>query len=239
MTLTGSASAGFGPPTSFSSMLYPNPTGGGRRMADGARRDILDSAFGSGFNFTRLDFSGATLVGWLDGSPVSVDIADTKPAVTDTSLVVASLPIGVPKGYEGELPPQVIARRQIGATTLNRQQYGSYDLASGESIAFQFTLPVGMGKFLLDGLYVNIDGRLRGAPGAGPVLGEVSIFNWQRAEWEDRTVAFGRNLVKDASPYVSATGDVRIRYTFKAPPDTAATGVSFSRFDVTASGLMQ
>ena len=27
MTLTGSASAGFGPPTSFSSMLYPNPTG--------------------------------------------------------------------------------------------------------------------------------------------------------------------------------------------------------------------
>lgn len=239
MTLSGSASAGFGPPTSFSSMLYPNPTGGGRKIADGARRDILDSAFGSGFNFTRLDFSGATLVGWLDGAPVPIDIDETKPAVTDTSLVVATLPIGIPKGYEGELPPQVIARRQIGATTLNRQQYGSYDLASGESIAFQYTLPVGMGKFLLDGLYVNIDGRLRGAPGAGPVLGEISIFNWQRAEWEDRTVAFGRNLVKDAAPYVSATGDVRIRYTFKAPPDTAATGVSFSRFDVTASGLMQ
>jgi hypothetical protein len=239
MNLAGSASAGFGPPTSFSSLLYPNPTGRGRRMADGARRDILDSAFGSGFNFSRLDFSGATLVGWLDGSPVALDIDDVKPAVADTSLVVASLPIGLPKGYEGELPPQVIARRQIGATTLNRQQYGSYDLASGESIAFQFTLPVGTGKFLLDGLYVNIDGRLRGAPGAGPVLGEISIFNWQRAEWEDRTVAFGRNLVKDALPYVSATGDVRFRYTFKPPPDTAATGVSFSRFDVTASGLMQ
>ena len=239
MTLSGSASAGFGPPTSFSSMLYPNPTGGGRRMADGARRDILDSVFGSGFNFTRFDFGGATLVGWLDASPVSLDIADTKPAIADTTLMVASLPIGVPKGYEGELPPQVISRRQIGSTTLNRQQYGSYDLASGESIAFQFTLPVGTGKFLLDGIFVNIDGRLRGAPGAGPVLGEISIFNWQRAEWEDRTVGFGRNLVKDASPYVSATGDVRVRYTFKAPPDTAATGVSFSRFDVTASGLMQ
>jgi len=208
-------------------------------MADGARRDVLDSVFGSGFNFTRLDLSGVTVIGWLDGSLVPLIIPDTKPAVTDTTLIVASLPIGLPKGYEGELPPQAIARRQIGATTLNRQQYGSYDLASGESIAFQFTLPVGTGKFLLDGLLINIDGRLRGAPGAGPTLGEVSIFNWQRAEWEDRIVGFGRNLVKDASPYVSATGDVRVRYTFKAPPDTAATGVSFSRFDVTASGLMQ
>ena len=44
MTLTGNASAGFGPPTSFSSLLYPSPGGGGRRVPDGARRDVLDSA---------------------------------------------------------------------------------------------------------------------------------------------------------------------------------------------------
>jgi hypothetical protein len=239
MTLTGNASAGFGPPTSFSSLLYPGPTGTGRRAADGARRDILDSAFGSGFNFSRLDIAGPTLLGWIDVPATTVEVIDARPATIDTTLLVSSLPIALPKGYEGELPPQVILRRQLGATTLNRQQFGSYDLASGESIAFQFSLPTGTSKLLLDGLYVNIDGRLRGVPGTPSVLGEVSLYNWQRAEWEDRIVGFGRNLVRDVAPYVSATGDIRVRYTFKAPPDTTATGVSFTRFDVTASGLMR
>lgn len=239
MALQGNASAGFGPPTSFSSLLYPGPAGSSRRTTDGARRDILDSAFGAGFNFSRLELSGPTLLGWIDAPAVAVDVQDARPATIDTTLLISSLPLTLPKGYEGELPPQVIARRQIGATTLNRQQYGSYELASGESLSFQFSLPVGTNKFLLDGLYVNIDGRLRGVPGAPSVLGEVSLYNWQRSEWEDRIVGFGRNLVRDLAPYVSANGDVRVRYTFKPPPDTSATGVSFTRFDVTASGLMR
>jgi hypothetical protein len=239
MTLTGNASAGFGPPTSFSSLLYPGPAGTRRRNPDGARRDILDSAFGSGFNFSRLDISGPTLLGWIDVPATTIDVVDMRPATVETTLLVSSVPVTLPKGYEGELPPQVILRKQLGATTLNRQQFGSYDLASGESIAFQFSLPSGTSKLLLDGLYVNIDGRLRGVPGAPSVLGEVSLYNWQRAEWEDRIVGFGRNLVRDVAPYVSATGDIRVRYTFKPPPDTSATGVSFTRFDVTASGLMR
>ncbi|MCC6174380.1 MAG: hypothetical protein IT305_03660 [Chloroflexi bacterium] len=232
------ASAGFGPPTSFSSLLYPGPVTG-RRQADAARRDILDSAFGSGFNFTRLDVSGPTLLGWLDTPALSIAIADAHPGVVDNTLFISSLPVGLTKGYDGELPPQVVIRRQLGATTLNRQQYGSFDLASGESIAFQFSLPAGPSRFLTDGIYVNIDGRLRGAPSPGVALGEVSLYNWRRAEWEDRIVGFGRNLVRDPAPYISAAGDVRVRYTFKPPPDSAATGVSFSRFDVTASGLMR
>lgn len=246
MTLNGSASAGFGPPTSFSSLLHPGSGvnsrragEGSRRSVDGARRDILDSAFGSGFNFTRLDLPGPTLLGWIDTPAATVEVQDARPAVLDTTLLISSVPITLATGYEGELPPGVITRRQIGATTLNRQQFGSYDLASGESLAFQFSLPAGTSSFLVDGLYINIDGRLRGVPGAPAALGEVSLYNWQRSEWEDRIVGFGRNLVRDMAPYVSATGDVRVRYTFKPPPDTSATGVSFTRFDVTASGLMR
>ena len=239
MTLTGNASAGFGPPTSFSSLLYPARPGrdGASPMAPGATSWTRRSA--PGFNFSRLDLSGPTVLGWIDVPATTVDVIDARPATVDTTLLVSSLPLTLPKGYEGELPPQVIQRRQLGATTLNRQQFGSYDLASGESIAFQFSLPTGTSKLLLDGLYVNIDGRLRGVPGTPSVLGEVSLYNWQRAEWEDRIVGFGRNLVRDVAPYVSATGDIRVRYTFKAPPDTSATGVSFTRFDVTASGLMR
>jgi hypothetical protein len=240
INLAGTASAGFGPPTSFSSLLYPAGSGrGARRPTDSARRDVLDSVFGSGFNFTRLEFNGPTLMGWLDKSGLDLEVRDVRPSVLESTLYISSLPIGLPKGYEGELPASTVSRRQLGATTLNRQQFGSYDLANGEAIALQFTLPVSNGRFLLDGVYVNIDGRFRGVASAGPALGEVSLYNWRSAEWEDRIVGFGRNLVKDAAPYVSAVGDVRVRYTFKPAPDSGATGVSFSRFDVTAAGLMR
>ncbi|MDP8922314.1 MAG: hypothetical protein M3O34_05485 [Chloroflexota bacterium] len=238
--LNVAAAAGFGPPTSFSSQLYPSPYfSGGRRATDAARRDILDSVFGSGFNYARLDLAGPTILGWLDKGVVPLEMADVRPAVVETSLFISPLALGVPKGFEGELLAPSIVRRQLGTATLNRQQFGSLDLASGESIAFQFSLPVSNGKFLIDGILVNLDGRFRGVSGGGPSLGEVSLYNWQLTEWEDRIVGFGRNLVSDASPYVSATGDVRVRYTFKPPPDSGITGVSFSRFDVTASGFMR
>ena len=238
MNLGPAASAGYGPPTSFSSLLYPTASGG-RRPPDAVRRDVLDSVFGSGFNLARLELGGPTLMGWLDGSSLPLTVRDARPAQVETTLFISTLPIGLPKGYEGELPAPAVSHRQLGATTLNRQQFGSYDLGNGESIALQFGLPVTNGRFLLDGLYVNIDGRFRGVPSAGPTLGEVALYNWRSAEWEDRIVGFGRNLVKDPAPYISAVGDVRVRYTFKPPSDSGATGVSFSRFDVTAAGLMR
>jgi hypothetical protein len=183
--------------------------------------------------------AGPTLMGWLDGSLVELDVLDARPAEVRSTLFINSLPINLTKGWEGELPASVVSRRQLGAATLNRQQFGSYDLANGESIALQFGLPVSSSRFLIDGLFVNIDGRYRGVAASGPALGEVSLYNWRSAEWEDRIIGFGRNLVKDAAPYISAAGDVRVRYTFKPAPDSGATGVSFSRFDVTVSGLMR
>ena len=238
VNLQPAATAGYGPPTSFSSLLYP-AVNVARRQNDTARRDILDSVFGSGFNFSRLELSGPTVIGWLDASAVALEVRDTRPAQVENTLFVSPLPIGLAKGYEGELPAPVVARRQLGAATLNRQQFGSYDLSNGESIALQFSLPVSNGRFLTDGLYVNIDGRFRGVSAAAAALGEVALYNWRSGEWEDRIVGFGRNLVKDPAPYLSATGDVRVRYTFKPAPDSGVTGVSFTRFDVTASGLMR
>jgi hypothetical protein len=241
MTLVGNGSAGVGPPSSFAAQLAPQGSGrrGNLSGPETARKDVLEATFGTGFSAARFELAGPTLLGWIDTSAAAIQIADVRPSTVETTMLVSSLPITLPKGFEGELPPQVIQRRQLGTMSLNRQQSGSYDLTSGESLAFQFSLPSGTSKLLLDGLYVNIDGRLRGAAGASNLLGEVSLFNWRTAEWEDRVVGFGRNLVRDVAPYVSAAGDIRVRYTFKPPPDTAATGVSFSRFDVTASGLMR
>lgn len=48
-------------------------------LGHSARRDILDSAFGSGFNFTRLCMGGPTLLGWIDAPAAVVDVQDTRP----------------------------------------------------------------------------------------------------------------------------------------------------------------
>ena len=87
--------------------------------------------------------------------------------------------------------------------------------------------------------YVNIDGRLRGVAGApiDPRRGLDLQLAASRVGGSDRRLRAEPGPRRLAVRL--ATGDMRVRYTFKAPPDTAATGVSFTRFDVTASGLMQ
>ena len=87
-------------------VLEPTLSGGsgGRRPADPARRDVLDSVFGSGFNFARLEMAGPTLMGWLDGSLVELDVVDARPAEVRSTLLINSLPIHLSKGWEGELP---------------------------------------------------------------------------------------------------------------------------------------
>ena len=73
MQLPAAATAGYGPPNSFASLLYPSGIPQ-KRPGDAARRDVLDSAFGQAFNFTKLEFYGLTLLGWFDGSAIDLDL---------------------------------------------------------------------------------------------------------------------------------------------------------------------
>lgn len=238
MALQPGASAGYGPPNSFASLLYPG-TGARRRPSDVARRDILDSVFGQTFNYARLDLYGLTLLGWLETSGADLDVRPSRPASIENTLYLASLPVRFPKGYEGEIPAPLVTHRPLGATTASRQQYGTYDLAPGESIALQFTLPMHPGRFLIERLTLNLEGRLRG-PGAGSSdYGTVQLFNWRTTDWEELAVQLGPNLISNPRDYVSSTGDVRLRYTLKTAPDSGVTGASFTRFDITAAGLVR
>ena len=49
----------------------------------------------------------------------------------------------------------------------------------------------------------------------------------------------GTTAIANPLTYVSGTGDVRVRYTFRPPPETNVTGITFSRLDVNATGLMR
>jgi hypothetical protein len=236
--LPGAASAGYGPPNSFATLLYPAGLPQ-KKPTDTARRDVLDSAFGQAFNFTKLDFYGLTLLGWLETSGAELDVRGSKPSVVENTLYVATLPVRLPKGFEGDVPAALVTHRPLGATTASRQQFGSYDLAAGESVALQFSLPVHTGRFLLERLNLNVDARMRG-PGANTAsFGDVQFFNWRTAEWDEQAIAPGSNAVASPQAYVSGTGDIRLRYTFKPTPDSGVTGVTFTRLDVNASGLMR
>ena len=236
--LPAAASAGYGPPNSFASLLYPAGLPQ-KKPTDAARRDVLDSAFGQAFNFTKLDFYGLTLLGWLETSGPELDVRPARPATVENTLYVATLPVRFPKGYEGDVPPALVSHRALGATTASRQQFGSYDLAPGESVALQFSLPVSPGRFLLERLNLNVDARMRGPGAANASYGEVQFFNWRTADWEERPLTLGSNSVASPLAYVSSTGDVRVRYTFKPPAEAGVTGVTFTRLDVNATGLMR
>lgn len=232
-------SAGYGPPTSFASLLYPNVTKPKLVPSETARRDVLDSLLGTGFNFNRLDLPGLGLIGWLENSRVPVEVKGGRATHIDGALYVAALPIELPKGFEGEIPAAIVSKRQLGANTASRQQFGSYDLSPGESLALQFSLPLANGRMMLDRLYLNAEGRFRGGAPSATAIGDISLFNWRSSEWEDWSVSFGVNEFQDPARFVSGAGDVRVRYTFRPQPDSRITGVSFTRFDVTAVGLVR
>jgi hypothetical protein len=236
--LPKAATAGYGPPNSFATLLYPSATPQ-RRPTDVARRDMLDSAFGQAFNFAKLDFYGLTLLGWLDTGGVDVDVQPSRPATVENTLYMAGLTVRFPKGYEGDVPPALVTHRPLGATTASRQQFGSYDLAPGESIALQFHLPINSGRFLLERLNLNADGRMRGPGASRASFGVVQFFNWRTAEWDEHPMSTGVTTIDTPQAYVSSTGDVRLRYTFRPPQDSGVTGATFSRLDVNATGLMR
>lgn len=230
--------AGYGPPNSFASQLYPSglPT---KRPTDAARRDVLDQVFGQAFNSTRLELHGLTFLGWLEGGSPELALREGRPATLENTLLVGTLPVRIPKGYEGDVPAALIPHRPIGLTTASRQTFGQYNLSIGESLAIQYSLPVHTGRFLLERLDLHIEGRLRGAGQATAPLGDVSLFNWRTAEWDEYSVKFGLQTITSPLRYISGTGDVRLRYTFRPAGGASVTAVDISRLDVRPVGVMR
>jgi hypothetical protein len=236
--LPAAATTGYGPPNSFASLLYPAGIPQ-KRLSDAARRDVLDSAFGQAFNFTKLEFYGLTLLGWFDGSAIDLDLGASPPSTVGSTLLVSTLNVRIPKGYEGDVPPALVTHRTLGTVVASRQQFGSYDLGNGESVALQFGLPIQSGRFLIEKLNLNVDARLRGPGAAQAPLGDIQFFNWRTSEWEEQPLLQGSNPVPSPMSYISSTGDVRLRYTLKPGPEAQITGIAFSRLDVHATGLMR
>jgi hypothetical protein len=231
LDLPEQAAIGFGVPTGLPSLIYPGWTAA--RPQDSSRRDLLESIFSSRYYAARMDVSGLTLVGWLDRTPLELAASGFQIASVDYALLVAPVAVGLPEGYEGPLRPSLMVRQHLSVAPIGQQDFGSYTLVAGESISLQFTLPVRPDRLEIQRLAVRLEGQPTGTSGAAiGNLGHLSFFDWRTATWRDWEAHFGETQLSVPERFISAGGDVRVKYTFDPPEGTNLTQVRLSRFDL-------
>ncbi|HEV7662507.1 MAG TPA: hypothetical protein VGQ62_03135 [Chloroflexota bacterium] len=235
--LPSQAAAGNLAATAIADKLTP-PGSSGRQGAS-ARRDWLESLFSARFLFARMELRGPTLVGWLEQAPNQILAPDFRLSQADFTLLVQPLQPQLPRGFEGEVPAAAMNRRDLGIGSGAPTDRDYYTVAPGEAITLQFTIPPSEGTFQLRQLRLNIEGVVQGRVRQAQLPFTVSLFNWRAAEWQAWEVGAGSSIVPDGERYISAAGEVRLRYTLDASLSTTIREVRLNRLDVTAVGAIR
>lgn len=208
------------------------------------RDNILDAFLGSNTSSQPAGLSGLTLLGWLEKSPLSVEVDGLHASTKETNLFVTGLPLQFPRGVNLLVPPALIETKQIGTFSTNFQRAGQYELNAAGSIALEFTLPVNAGDMMNNKLVLHMDGRYTGNPRfaraatPGTPLGQVFLYNWQSSDWDAQDFAWGDNMLPDTGSYLSATNSLRVRYTYKPPTQQPTSSLQFS-LDLTDEGQLR
>ena len=215
------------------------PPGSSARQGASARRDWLESLFSARFLFARMELRGPTLVGWLEQAPNQILAPDFRLSQADFTLLVQPLQPQLPIGFEGEVPAAAMNRRDLGIGSGAPTDRDYYTVAPGEAITLQFMIPPSEGTFQLNQLRLNIEGVVQGRVRQAQLPFTVSLFNWRAAEWQAWEVGAGSSIVPDGERYISAAGEVRLRYMLDASLGATVREVRLNRLDVTAVGSIQ
>jgi hypothetical protein len=215
------------------------PPGSSGKQGASARRDWLESLFSARFLFARMELRGPTLIGWLEQAPNQILAPSFRLSSADFSLLVQPLQPQLPKGFEGEVPAAAMNRRDLGIGSGAPTDRDYYTVAPGEAITLQFMIPPSEGNFQLRQLRLNIEGVVQGRVRQAQLPFTVSLFNWRAAEWQAWEVGAGSSIVPDGERYISAAGEVRLRYTLDASLSSTVREVRLNRLDVTAVGAIR
>ena len=215
------------------------PPGSNGRPGATARRDWLESLFSARFLFSRMELRGPTLLGWLEQPPTELKVPDFNVSAADFSLLVQPLQPELPRGFEGEVPAAAMNRRDLGIGSGAPTDREYYTVAPGEAVTLQFLLPRTDGAFKLQELRLNIEGSVTGRVRAQQLPFTVSLFNWRAAEWQAWEVNSGASVIPDGARYISAAGEVRIRYSLDAALGQSVREVRVTRLDVTPVGTIR
>jgi hypothetical protein len=235
--LPAQAAAGNLAATAIADKLTP-PGSSGRQGAS-ARRDWLESLFSARFLFARMELRGPTLVGWLDHVPNEIVAPDFRLSQANFTLLVQPLQPLLQRGFEGEVPAAAMNRRDLGIGSGAPTDRDYYTVAPGEQITLQFMIPPSEGVFQLRQLRLNIEGVVQGRVRQAQLPFTVSLFNWRAAEWQAWEVGPGSSIVPDGERYLSAAGEVRLRYILDASLAPTVREVRLNRLDVTAVGAIR
>jgi hypothetical protein len=215
------------------------PPGSSGRPGASARRDWLESLFSARFLFARMEIRGPTLVGWLEHAPNQIMAPDFRLSQADFSLLVQPLAPQLPIGFDGEVPAAAMNRRDLGIGSGAPTDRDYYTVQPGEAITLQFTIPPSEGTFQLNQLRLNVEGVVQGRLRQTDLPFTVWLFNWRVAEWEPWEVSSGTSVVPDGLRYVSAAGEIRMRYTLDTALSSTVREVRLNRLDVTAVGAVK
>ena len=215
------------------------PPGSTGRGGASARRDILESLFSARFLFARMELRGPTLIGWLENAPNDIIAPNFRLSSASFSLLVQPLQPQLPVGFEGEVPAAAMNRRDLGIGSGAPTDRDYYTVAPGEAITLQFMIPPSEGSFQLRQLRLNIDGVITGRVRQTQMPFTVWLFNWRAAEWQAWEVNAGSSIIPDGNRFISAAGEVRLRYTLDASLSSSVREVRLNRLDVTAVGAIK
>jgi len=163
----------------------------------------------------------AYLAGWVDGSPLGVDLTGAASRTLDTLLVIAQIPVEVvqPSGdvlitadrFTWTVPSQ---------TGLNEVGPIDFALQPGEEVVFRFTpLPDAVLNTVSE-LSVVLN-RTRGF---GLTL-DFQLWNWEQRVWEDQRISDGNSVqIRQPGRYLGPQNAVLLRVT-------ADTAGGYPRFD--------
>jgi hypothetical protein len=215
------------------------PPGSSARPGASARRDWLESLFSARFLYARMEMRGPTLVGWLEQAPNQIVAPDFRLSQADFTLLVQPLQPQLPIGFEGEIPAAAMNRRDLGIGSGAPTDRDYYTVAPGEAVTLQFMIPPSEGTFQLNQLRLNVEGTVQGRVRQTDMPFTVSLFNWRAAEWQAWEVGSGSSIVPDGDRYISAAGEIRMRYTLDASMASTVREVRLNRLDVTAVGAIK
>jgi hypothetical protein len=216
--------------------LYP-PAPVSAGGAEDPRRDILDRVFSANSFASGGTQGGAFFVGWLDQTPLHVDVRQARAATRQLTLLEAQLDLSIDPTTLDTVGSALMSERSLLSVGVTQAQAGHYSIATGGSFGVEYDLP-SPDRLAAQTMHLLVNGGYSGGTPllAGESLGTISAFNWTVDDWQSLPLVAGDNVYQGAGNLVSPTGQVRLRYSFKAPAGSTASGVDFTQFALSVNG---
>lgn len=201
--------------------LYPNGQ-------HNTRYAILSAALNPRQNYASgVDLGTVSLIGWLNSPVNPVKNPETGEIAQHNTLFITTIPIDLPAKSE-TIPSQLLMREQLTPSYGSRLDANRLTVNSGESVAFQFMVPVNPTQLNLHSLTLATSTET-------PITGTLSIFNWRQQAWDTVPFAVGNLSIPSADRFLSPTGAIRVRFQYKAPT-AGPTIATFTRFQLFVTG---